>query len=614
MKKPGGSGSGGLWIPVLVGLLLSIIVAFLWWTLNENEKNLLQNKVNDEADKMISYIDADLRGRIPAIQRIVMRWEERGGTPQREFESDIQSYISDLPGFQAIGWIDRDYIARWIVPATGKEQTFLLDLTSEKGLRAVLEAAGIKKVPTMTHAVSLPQGGLGFLVYFPIEVSGEFDGSILAVFRVQEWLDYVFTLNIPQVVASQFSFMVTMDKDTVYQSPEWISSGSLPYEASATIPVMNHRFSIILRPTRSFVENNSSVLPEIAAGVGVLLSLLISIVVFLYQKASKEILRTQFAASSLEQEIRKHKETEIKLNKASNRLELATKAGNIGVWSWNVESGDISWNRIMFDLYDIPPDVIPNYKTWCQTLWHEDLAATEDLLKSAIDGKAVFDTEFRITRAGNEIRNIRAAARVERDLTGKALRVTGVNWDITEAKRVEEKIQHMATHDALTGLPSLHLIKDRIINAVNLAKRHKKNMAVMFIDLDGFKAINDTYGHDAGDVLLQEVAVRLRSSLRETDTAGRIGGDEFLLVVQDISGRDDAELIAEKVIQSLSLPVFTGKGTMKVGASLGIAIYPEHGKDAESLIKEADKAMYGVKKSGKNNFALSGRTEDSSDS
>lgn len=126
----------------------------------------------------------------------------------------------------------------------------------------------------------------------------------------------------------------------------------------------------------------------------------------------------------------------------------------------------------------------------------------------------------------------------------------------------------------------------------------------MFVDLDGFKSVNDTFGHDAGDSLLKEVAVRLRSCLRETDTAGRIGGDEFLLVASEINSNEDAGLIADKIIKALTLPVFTGEAKLEIGASIGIAVYPEHGNDAEILIKKADTAMYHVKKSGKNNFTF----------
>jgi diguanylate cyclase (GGDEF)-like protein len=168
----------------------------------------------------------------------------------------------------------------------------------------------------------------------------------------------------------------------------------------------------------------------------------------------------------------------------------------------------------------------------------------------------------------------------------------------------EEQIHHMATHDMLTGLPVLRLAKDQFSFALNMAHRYRKIVAVMFIDLDGFKGVNDTLGHDAGDYVLKQVAGRLLSCVRETDTIARIGGDEFLLIATELNSPDDAARIAEKVIRFVSQPLSFNAQQATVGASIGIALYPNHGKDVDQLIKQADEAMYGIKKSGKNNFAF----------
>lgn len=184
--------------------------------------------------------------------------------------------------------------------------------------------------------------------------------------------------------------------------------------------------------------------------------------------------------------------------------------------------------------------------------------------------------------------------------------------NITQRKQDQEALQHKATHDELTGLPNAMLGRDRLDGAIARAKREQEKAVVLFVDLDGFKAVNDTFGHEAGDLVLKEVAVRLKESVREVDTIARIGGDEFLVVLGGIHQFSDVESIASKIISSLNQPYQKIEDSIKIdvdasielGSSLGIAFYPEHGSDADQLIKCADAAMYSIKRSGKNNYSI----------
>ena len=174
--------------------------------------------------------------------------------------------------------------------------------------------------------------------------------------------------------------------------------------------------------------------------------------------------------------------------------------------------------------------------------------------------------------------------------------------DITERKQAEEQIRHLATHDLLTNLPTLRLAMDRLSSAINIARRHKKSAAVMFIDLDGFKTVNDTLGHDAGDYVLKQVAQRMLSCVRDTDTVARVGGDEFLIIATEINTPDNVVQVAEKVLQLVSQPIIFEGQKAVVSTSIGIAIFPDHSEDMDKLIKLADEAMYKVKNAGKNGF------------
>lgn len=172
--------------------------------------------------------------------------------------------------------------------------------------------------------------------------------------------------------------------------------------------------------------------------------------------------------------------------------------------------------------------------------------------------------------------------------------------DITERKEREESITFQAFHDALTKLPNRLLFRDRLDQALSQAKRHRQRTpAVMFLDLDRFKEINDTFGHDAGDMLLKEVAARLRSCVRSSDTVARLAGDEFTVLLPEIGDEISANAVAEKILSEMQKPIDLGPESRVVTTSIGIAMYPRDGRDAETLMKHADAAMYSVKGSGR---------------
>lgn len=176
--------------------------------------------------------------------------------------------------------------------------------------------------------------------------------------------------------------------------------------------------------------------------------------------------------------------------------------------------------------------------------------------------------------------------------------------EIAERKLLEEKICYVANHDDLTGLPNRVLFRDRLETARTQAVRNKKKLAILFVDLDGFKAVNDTYGHHAGDLLLQQVSQRLQATVRQSDTVARIGGDEFIVLLNNIDHVQDAEPVALKILESFKQAILVAGHSTKIGGSIGIAVYPDHSEDTEKLIAYADSAMYSIKKTGKNAYAF----------
>jgi diguanylate cyclase (GGDEF)-like protein/PAS domain S-box-containing protein len=191
---------------------------------------------------------------------------------------------------------------------------------------------------------------------------------------------------------------------------------------------------------------------------------------------------------------------------------------------------------------------------------------------------------------------------VVRDEKGEVVQHIAVFSDITRRKRDEEKIRWQANYDPVTGLPNRTLFHERLAASLSSSHREGWVTALLFIDLDNFKTVNDTRGHAVGDWLLQEVAGRLASCIREADTVARLGGDEFTVILQDVTGADDTAMVAQKIVSAIAEPFFAEDGDIFIGASIGITLYPNDARDAASLIRHADLAMYRAKEAGRNGY------------
>jgi len=212
---------------------------------------------------------------------------------------------------------------------------------------------------------------------------------------------------------------------------------------------------------------------------------------------------------------------------------------------------------------------------------------------------------YRVEKKDGSLVWFETTSRSVRDVfTGKIREIVGVSRDVTERKRVEEQIEYQAYHDALTGLPNRRLFRDRLTVALAHARRMRHPLAVMFLDLDRFKVVNDTLGHSTGDELLKTVGTRLQSSLREEDSIARMGGDEFTILLADLKTTDDSAKIAQKVLDTVAQPLKIDGTELFVTTSIGIALFPSDGDTAETLLANADHAMYRAKDAGRNSYQM----------
>lgn len=242
-------------------------------------------------------------------------------------------------------------------------------------------------------------------------------------------------------------------------------------------------------------------------------------------------------------------------------------------------------------------------RTWDELGFENGLGkAWQHVVQEVFANGKESEAEWMLDLPGQGRRYFHSRAVPERNMENNIVSVLMIARDISERKSHEIQLRHQATHDALTGLPNRVLVLDRLQQSMQHAQRNGHHLAVVYLDVDHFKNVNDTLGHAAGDELLQQVSTRLAATLRAVDTVGRQGGDEFILLLPDISRSLEIASVAEKILAVLSFPFLVGEREVHVSASLGVAVYPADGEDAEVLLSRADIAMYRAKEEGRNTF------------
>jgi diguanylate cyclase (GGDEF)-like protein/PAS domain S-box-containing protein len=293
----------------------------------------------------------------------------------------------------------------------------------------------------------------------------------------------------------------------------------------------------------------------------------------------------------------------------AERLSLATAIAKVGVWEWDLASDVLTWDETMYAIYGFPLGTPMTYKTWAATLHPEDLPEAEARLQRTIHERSEEKAEFRITTVDGEIRHVSAAQRAVVDESNTVRRVIGVNVDLTARREADEELRRnqaimtqQAEHDFLTDLPNQRALRRRMEQAIALGARNHKYVAILFLDIDGFKHINDSLGHLVGDQLLQSISRRLQGAIRVSDTLSRFGGDEFVVLLPEVNHPEDTTIAATRLLEAVAEVHTVGEQDLHVSACIGISVYPIDGQDGETLIKNADAAMYHAKQSGNSTY------------
>ncbi len=303
------------------------------------------------------------------------------------------------------------------------------------------------------------------------------------------------------------------------------------------------------------------------------------------------------------------------LKESQVRLAKAQRIAQLGNWDWDVRNDRLHWSEQISRIFGFQPHALDaNYEAFLASVHPDDRMPVITSLDASLKEGEPYSTEYRILLPNGRQRIVHAQAEVTLDAQGQAVWMAGTVQDISERKHAEEKIRYLAYYDGLTGLPNRQSFKERLDQALQLARRHGRSMAILYLDLDNFKRINDTLGHTVGDLLLSAVAERLRHSVRNSDrvarsgvedlsgNVARLGGDEFTVLLAEIEHIEDAATVARRILDLLSQPLNLAGHEVVSTPSIGIAVFPNDGQDVDNLLKNADTAMYHAKEAGKNTY------------
>jgi diguanylate cyclase (GGDEF)-like protein/PAS domain S-box-containing protein len=632
-------------LPAIFVLLLGLGTTFLLW---QHEREEAAHRLHTRFDNSLRDITARVVQRISAYEQMLrgVQGYHLGSAPisRHGFSAYVQSLQlgADFAGIQGVGLIrlstpaDKDKLvsqlrkqgladfdikpsgARQIYapiiqvePFSGRNLVALgFDPYSDPVRRAAMDAARHAGAPRITSKLKQvldrsPNEGPSFIMYAPLFQGIRSDdlltpqrsqivGWAYAPVRLNDLMASLYGEPDPDIAVRIYDGIDNNENELLYDSHQRdIKTAQLV--SQEYLEVLGRSWTIEARALPAFTARSGRPLDQIIAVSGICVSLLLAVLTHIL--VSGRALAVKLANSMT-----------AKLRDSEERWKYALEGAGDGLWDRNLQTNEIYYSKRCLEIFGYSDtEILPLRSEWIERIHPDDrdqaLAATQ----ACVDGtNNNFSSEYRLRCKDGRWKWVLSRGHVmSRDAKGTALRLIGTVSDIDERKAIEEKIRHMAQHDSLTDLPNRALFADRLHQALSLARRDNSLLALLFVDLDEFKHVNDSFGHGVGDQLLQEAAHRMRECIRESDTVGRVGGDEFVVLLPHLNIVDDAAYVAEKIRAAIAETFLIGGHTIRISASIGIANAPTNCETDEALWTAADEAMYASKAAGGNRITIS---------
>lgn len=574
----------------------------------------LRNRVHEKASLIRARLERDINGNLQLVQGLVATLTSEPQMGQQRFSNLVEGLLHSRNQLRHIAAAP-DMVVRLIHPVEGNEAAIGLDYRNNAAQRAAAMQVREEGRTVLAGPVRLVQGGEAFIGRFPVFTGAgknrRFWGVVSAVIEVDALyreaglLDPDLGLQLA-LIGSETDGAPGRPffgpADILEQEPE-IVEVALPHGSwqLAAVPVGGW----VVRPGETWLRRA-----------------IIAITCLI-------VLMPMFSAIRMSQKnraaLRELQAREDKLQQITRRHKLALDASRVGIWEFQITTGSLLWDRRMHEIYGVPYDPAPKgVNAWRDALHPDDHDRAIAQLGAFVDGVGSFETEFRIVLPSGKTRHIRATAIVCED-DGQPTSLIGVNWDVTadvamqdqlraakaqaearnrELENTRAHIEHMALHDSLTGLPNRRYLDTILDRHDREGGEHNTIHAMLVVDLDRFKQVNDSFGHAAGDALLVHVSRILRRLAEPDDFIARAGGDEFVIACR--SPRSTAQLgrLSQRIIEELAQPAVHDGQESRSGASIGIAENPDRKNHSRQLLVNADLALYTAKKRGRSRHAF----------
>jgi len=607
-------------IPAAIALVVIVCVAAFAESQNrEIYRQQLRADVLAKVSVIRAKLEGNINGNIQLVRGLVATISTEPAMDQQRFARLSANLLRQKTQIRNIAGAP-GLVVSLMYPLEGNERAIGLDYRHNAWQRAGALRARDTGDLVLAGPVDLVQGGQGFIGRFPVFTSPpdgkpRFWGIVSAVVDVEKLYRQSGLLDADLPIVLSISGRDGLSSDTKAFFGDTRLTHDDPVQAEIVLPSGAWHMAAVPKAGWDVPPENLWRLRTLmlVSGAFILIPILVTGgLIEERQKNIRELLRR-----------------ERELERLSRRLGVALEASRVGVWEYDAARDDLVWDERMNEMYGLPMDGGPRcYADWKKVLHPDDLDRAEADFRSAIDMTGAYNSDYRLRLPDGGIRHIRAIGAVFPDADGTSRRIIGVNWDVTadvalnedlwraktlmEARNAEllvakARIEHTALHDSLTGLPNRRYLDEKLEIRSALQEDETRRLALLHIDLDRFKQINDTLGHAAGDAMLVHAALILKNNVRSSDFLARVGGDEFVVMCM-LDGADreaDGKYLAglaDRIIREMRRPVLYEGHECRFGVSVGIATESDASTDPRRLLVNADIALYRAKSRGRNRY------------